>query len=477
MGTDIKFAVHNNSVTVMERGILERVFYVKDGQGGFMETPQPLPNVVWHRLRDFKKRLRKILPETAPVSHETFVNYYQGRRRTIFANALESLKYTPLNRKDGYIRVFGKAEKTNVTVKGNPPVRIISPRSPRYNIIVGSYLKPIEPCIYKAIAKIFGSRTVTKGMNAKVVGALIEQKWNKFKDPIAVSLDASRFDQHCSADILRWEHSIYKSMFRNKKELSRLLAWQLDNICTAFLPDGKIKYRVKGTRMSGDMNTATGNCLIMCALLHAYLKSVGVKKYEMVNNGDDSVVIVESKDFSRLTSNVSRWFTEMGYSMKVEEPVRTIEKIQFCQTAPVWTTDGYIMVRDPRISLSKDSYSIKPLNNQSIYEKWIGAIGQCGASLTGGIPICQEYYNSLVKASRGKILKNDMLLDTGMSRLAHGMTRKYTKINWRTRVSFWEAFDITPDMQIEVEEYFRGWAPAYSPAEFTEYQSVGVPWL
>jgi hypothetical protein len=56
-------------------------------------------------------------------------------------------------------------------------------------------------------------------------------------------------------------------MFRSK-ELAELLKWQLQNKGFARTIDGLIKYSVEGCRMSGDMNTALGNCTIMCALVY-----------------------------------------------------------------------------------------------------------------------------------------------------------------------------------------------------------------
>lgn len=70
-----------------------------------------------------------------------------------------------------------------------------------------------------------------------------------------------------SVQALKWEHSIYNAMFRSD-ELAELLGWQLTNKGFARTTDGLIKYEVKGCRMSGDMNTALGNCMIMCALVY-----------------------------------------------------------------------------------------------------------------------------------------------------------------------------------------------------------------
>jgi hypothetical protein len=33
-----------------------------------------------------------------------------------------------------------------------------------------------------------------------------------------------------------------------------------------------LKYQVEGCRMSGDMNTSSGNCMIMVALVYSYME-------------------------------------------------------------------------------------------------------------------------------------------------------------------------------------------------------------
>jgi hypothetical protein len=225
------------------------------------------------------------------------------------------------------------------------------------------------------------------------------------------------------------------------------------------------------------MNTALGNCLIMCALVHAYCKSLKLKKFSLINNGDDCVVIVERRNLARFNSGLNEWFKEMGFTMKVEDPVYILEKVSFCQAQPVFDGTSWLMVRHPSVAMAKDSYCIKPLDSKSVYQKWVGALGQGGASLSGGIPIMQEYYQCYYRASKGKVLKNDMLLDTGMMRLAQGMNRKVVCISDAARVSFFRAFDVKPDMQIEIEEFLRAYTPEWEGPADEDVNDVGIPWL
>lgn len=474
-GTEMR--VHNNCVTNVLRGILERVLLVPTS-GGFSRTPRPLFGAYSTRLAKFKARLLSVLHSTAKMSVVDFVNSYHGRKRTIYERAADSLSRDCIRTRDADIKIFGKAEKHNVSRKPDPIMRMISPRDPRYNIEVGVYIKPLEHQIYRAIADCFKETTVTKGLNAEQTALLLRSKWSRYNRPRAVGLDANRFDQHVSVDALTWEHSVYLAAYRNDRKLQQLLSWQLVNKCTARCPDGTIKYTVRGTRMSGDMNTALGNCLIMCALLYSYADSLGLlKKLSFVNNGDDCVAIGEAHDIDRFTQTLVPWFLDMGFSMAVEPTVSIFEKIEFCQCQPVFDGHSWIMVRQPSVAMAKDSYSIKPLDSRSIYQKWVGAVGECGASLSGGIPINQEFYQCFIRASHGRILRNDLLLDTGFHQMARGLHRRVGDITPAARASFALAFDIIPDLQLEIERLLAKFTPEWCGAGPTDEPSVGCPWV
>lgn len=93
-----------------------------------------------------------------------------------------------------------------------------------------------------------------------------------------------------------------------KERLSFLLNFQLKNKGTArFGSEGlQIRYDVKGTRASGDMNTSSGNCMIMVSLVYSYMSTLGIN-WRLANNGDDCVLMIERKDY-HLLSTLDSWF-------------------------------------------------------------------------------------------------------------------------------------------------------------------------
>jgi hypothetical protein len=430
---------------------MERIFYV-EREGKFEPPPQPAPGSLRRLLRKFRRRLKRIAPTTAPISRDEFLDCYKGRKRRVYESAAESLDVTQVERKDAFLSSFVKPEKTNITEKGDPAPRVIQPRSARYNVRVGQYIKPIEHTLYHAIDVIFGAPTVAKGKNAIQRAAMLKEAWDSMDDPVAVLLDARRFDQHVSEDALGWEHSVYNALFMNDPELQRLLAWQLDNRGFIYCADGSVKYRVRGRRASGDMNTALGNVLLMCALMWTYLREIAGKAFRLINDGDDCVVILERRHFQTLKSTYKEWFRKCGFTMKLDGYTDKFEKISFCQAQPVFDGERWVMVRDPRVTLDKDNISVKPIPDERTWLLQRKAISQCGLALAGNIPVYGAFYSMLdvkgVEVERG--------LETGMDYLARGMEGGRRAVAPEARASYFMAFNITPDEQVALEEFYDG---------------------
>jgi hypothetical protein len=435
-----EWGVHNHNRTNVVRGLVERVYSV-ERKGELVRPPQPLKHK-FKELSSFRAGLLRHLDLCRRWTNQEFLDSYHGAKKLLYERAFDSLTLRPLLRQDGYLQTFVKAEKLNFSSKPDPAPRVIQPRSTRYNCVVGPYLKPLEKRIYHAIDKVFGGPTVMKGLDAYKQGAVLHSKWRRFHDPVAIGLDASRFDQHVSTDALKWEHSVYNACYRSKT-LSKLLTWQLENVGYARTPDGFVKYKVNGCRMSGDMNTAMGNVLIMCALVWQFLSDVHVDG-ELVNNGDDCVIIVERGDVSKIRGTVEKWFLGYGFTMKVEEDVDVFEKIVFCQMQPVFDGSDWRMVRNPRITFDKDGINLKPGNQR--FEDWLHTVGECGLALTSGLPVVQAYYQYLM--SMGTLSHMET---SGMKYLRGNLESKARHITTQARVSFWRAFDIHPYQQECIE--------------------------
>lgn len=460
-GDQYQFSLHNNSAVNLERGLAERVYMVKNPRPGFradidpafVPTPQPIPGV-FKRLKKYKSQIVKTVGKRAKISSEKFLSYYDGYKLTTYTRAVDSLKERPIQRKDANLKTFVKAEKLNLTLKPDPCPRVIQPRNPRYNVELGRYLRPVEHDIYTAIDRIWGSKTIFKGLNVETMGIEIHKKMRKFSRPCAIGFDASRFDQHVSVEALRFEHSIYKSIFGYPELLTTLLEWQIHNKGTAYASDGYFNYSVDGCRMSGDMNTSLGNCILAALIAKDLVDRLGITA-ELVNNGDDNVLICSVDDEEVVEKHLYNHWLAYGFEVVAEPPVYCTEQIEFCQMKPVFDGRHYIMVRNPTVSMSKDAYSINPFYNQRSCRKWMRAVGECGMSLTAGIPIKQSYYKSMIRngEDKGKIHKSKEF-NSGLAWWSRNMDRKEREILPSTRYSFWLAFGYTPDEQEAMERYF-----------------------
>lgn len=458
--------VNNSDIDTLETAMLTRMFYCKVGDE-YLAPPIPNKQHLIKTLRAFRDRLVKRFHATRR-SYKQVVEKYTGRKRTIYQNALESLQRNGLKRKHANSVVFVKVEKVNTT----KAPRVIQPRKAEYNLELATYLKHIEHAIFKRIDAIFGDPTVMKGYNVKEVAMHLKTKWDDFEDPVAVGLDAVKFDMHVSAPMLHWEHSIYLAIYRYCKILRKLLQWQMHNQGSGYTKNGKLHYKVKGRRFSGDMNTGLGNCLIMCAMVWTFAMQRGIK-VRLANNGDDCVVIMERRDLQKLTQGLDEWFLNMGFRMTCEHPVYTFEQIEFCQMHPVWNGTEYVMVRNIKTALQKDTMSVLNLSNEIMVRKWFDAIGECGLALTAGVPVLQSFYEAYLREGipAGKLVATPQLA-TGMRMMRGDLQSKSQPITPESRYSVYLAWGLTPDQQEALERHYEEWTYEHTQVDIYHVPTV-----
>ncbi|UIN24849.1 RNA dependent RNA polymerase [Wheat umbra-like virus] len=429
MANDI-YKVHANSKDNLLRGFCTRVWRYKGAD--------PIP-CLRSRLPRFERAFRGF--PVRPVSYDSVVENALPRRRKLLQTAVESLKTKPLQLADSHVNTFIKAEKFCWSAKPDADPRLIQPRGNRFLVSHGRYIKAIEPMVYKALGRLTGLPMVAKGFNARETAEILRKKWDRFRDPVCISLDASRFDQHVSVDMLKFTHRIYRR-FNRDPEFKMMCDWQLHNTGFASCPEGSFKYKIAGRRMSGDMDTSLGNCVIMCGLTYE-LFGPGV---EIFNNGDDCLVIGERHELVDAPT-VREHYKQYGFHVVEEDRVDVFERILFCQTQPIWA-EGWVMCRHPRM-MAKDLTYIGP---HTADRAWLDAIGQCGIALADGVPIMSRFYHNLIDTSHRKAnITNSMLYSCGLTNLAKRMEYKGLPISDRSRYSFYLGFGVEPDVQVAIE--------------------------
>jgi len=340
----------------------------------------------------------------------------------------------------------------------DPVPRLIQPRSPVYNLALGRYTRRVEEELYHALSVLWdveeSEKVVMKGLTVEEVAAQLRRNWDYFPQSVAVGLDASRFDQHVSVDALKWEHRIYRRIFNECPELAALLKCQLHGHGMAFLDSCRVDYETEGCRSSGDMNTALGNCIIMSSLVWLYCKDKGVNA-RLANNGDDCLVFMDRRQLAQFQGGLAQWFAEFGFTMTVEEPVYTFERCEFCQARPVWSGCEWVMCRIPQTAVSKDVMGLA-CSTVREYQQWSYGVGMGGLSLYGDFPLFGALYRRMVETGVPSGIRGSLLLaDSGFTRMSMRPRRhaQRTTVDDECRLSFYRAFGITPDVQLEFEHY------------------------
>lgn len=454
MGCEHNLGVYNNGVDTVERSFLERYFLCEVG-GEFLPTLGTTARE-WKKdlLRSFRRQVIELVrPQATVLTLREVVKCYTGPKRRIYENAERSLMRVSVNKSDSRAAPFTKFEKQDLS----KAPRMICPRSPRYNLCLGKYLKKLEKPIFEAINEVWGGRTthtVIKGLNVFQSAAVLKSKWDRFKRPVAVGADAKKFDMHVEVEALEYEHGTYNEIFESEL-LATLLKWQLINFGVAYCPDGVVRFKVKGKRLSGDLNTSLGNSLLMCAMFYELTRMLGIDA-ELANNGDDCVLIMEEEDLELLLRCAKVYFERMGFRMTFEKPVRVFEEVEFCQSRPVEIAGGWAMVRNVRTCLQKDPICLVPLQNDKVYRKWLGAVGECGLATVPGCPVLQSFYRAFersgVKAT--KRFKHAIYRNTSMEERVAGLSSKWVDVSDESRASFYRATGITPDYQLALEHYY-----------------------
>lgn len=439
---------HSNTLSNLLHGVQQRVLYT-DADG----TRPHQPDVgSFGKLLRYRSTIARRLGRQAPVARDLFPSFYKGPRQAVYQRAVEELAVRGFRSQDAELKTFVKAEKVNLRLKPNVVPRVIQPRNPRYNVEVGRYLKPLEHKLYQEIDNLFGSPTIMSDYNAFEQAKVLKGKWDSISNPVCIGLDASRFDQHVSYEALRFEHGLYNSVFKSP-ELRRLLRFQLNNTGLALASDGLFRYKNRGGRASGDMNTSMGNKFLMCVMSYHYLTRLNVP-FEFCNNGDDCLIIINRKHLRKLDT-MKAYYHTFGFKIVTEKPVYEFEQIEFCQTKPVYSAGVWRMVRNLRTCLTKDVTNLNCGHNVSEYKAWLNDVGNCGLSIAGDVPVLGSFYRMLVRfGCPGNRSNTNSDIYSWHKRLSSNASSNDRMVDADGRYSYWLSSGVIPDAQIELEKLF-----------------------
>lgn len=464
----------------MARALKERLFYIPDGSGGWMAKPTHAPGVIHGKMSAFLTAMKPLSSYTHPWTREQFSDSYVGQKKNRYHKAALKLNQDGLLAKDCDLKFFMKFETFNEQTKPNPSPRGINPPDDKYLVEFGRYIKPIEKKVYSAVEMLFGYPVIVKGLNQAERGLLIYQSWTSFSDPICVAMDASKFEQSVSAECIEFERDLYMQYYPGDKLFKYMMNRQRRYTGKARSQDGCLSFKIGGVRASGMNNTALGNCVISAGFLYDVSNILKGKdktfNFKAHVDGDDVIVIMERRHYCLFSGFVPDYYKEASFRMKIENPVDILEHIDFCQSRPVFDGENYLMVRNVRASLAKDSVSKKPLDSKKIFEKWSAAVGLGGVSCTSGIPVHAAFYGCILRSSNGaKPLENDPLQRSNRYK-TRNMNRQQKHISPATRCSYWLAFGIEPDAQLSIENFYDNFLVTHVVDRQLHEENVLLPW-
>nr|QTJ63608.1 RNA-dependent RNA polymerase [Megalopteran tombus-related virus] len=267
-----------------------------------------------------------------------------------------------------YIQPFTKIEKMT-TAKYKPP-RMIQARHVTFNIEYGKYIKPLEEQITKVgrFKHNFG-----KGNYDEIAKRITKLK-RHYK--YFTELDHDSFDAHVTMELLKLTHTFYQSCYMHNKELRHLSKKTYFNNCISREGD---RYKVKATRMSGDVDTSLGNSLINYAILKELLHQLSISG-DVIVNGDDSIIFTNEPIDNKKALAILR---KMNMETKLSNSSCDIHKIEFCRTKYVIRDDGTptMMMNPQRIT---EMYGMT--NSNVDYMQYLIEVATCNAYINSNTP-------------------------------------------------------------------------------------------
>jgi len=420
--------------------------------------PDPDDDRLMKRFRHFGVFVKKL--NVARWTREQVVQSYSGRLRKRYQEALESLDQEgAVSSADAKLSAFLKAEKFNPMLKPSKP-RMIMARTPRFNLELATYLKPLEHAIWNkwrfGMGGVTPTRVVGKGLNQVQRAALLKRKMEDVGDCIVFEVDGKAFEAHVSAKQLALEHGVYKAVYPGDRTLQWLLSRQE---VLAGKTAGGIKYRRKGCRASGDFNTGLGNTLVMghCVLatLESLVDELGPFRATTLADGDNCLLFVESRVAGRVHDTFADAITKIAsQELTVEKPVSSLEEVTFGQCKPCFNGEVYTMVRDPLKVVSQAFSSYRHYNFYAFGLRLAKSIAEAELFLSRGVPILEPFFaEAQRRLAPYRNIRNpeDFLeghligLDLPDKVVARGVTAA-------ARLSFEVAWGIPAQEQIRMEE-------------------------
>nr|QTJ63684.1 RNA-dependent RNA polymerase [Odonatan tombus-related virus] len=309
--------------------------------------PVILPEYIPSLSRKLYKHIKPFVKPTKKFSRDYYISTLPRDKQKLYQQTAKWMDDNH-NKHSPVITPFTKIEK--MTRKYKAP-RLIQARHPTFNIKYGCYIKPIEIDIKNHVQ-------FSKG-NYRMMAMKINEMKKKYK--YYTEIDHTTFDAHVTVEHLRLTHMFYSACHGPNAELRQLSKQTIRNNGKT---RDKIKYKVRGTRMSGDVDTSLGNSLINYAIIKQGLEHLKIKG-DVIVNGDDSIIFSDNPiDVTKITQIMKYYNMET----KCKETTTNIYNVEFCQHKLIITNDGvHSMMPNTARVLNRFGMTYKTIDSYHAY--------------------------------------------------------------------------------------------------------------
>lgn len=272
------------------------------------------------------------------------------------------------------VQPFTKIEKMQLSKYKAP--RMIQGRHFSFNIAYGKYIKPLEKMVSKYSKK--SSKYFGKGDYDTQAAKILEMasKYNYYTE-----CDHTTFDAHVTVEHLKVTHQFYKQCYPTEyhHELTKLSKRTIRNTCISRTGD---RYTVKGTRMSGDVDTGFGNCLINYAIIKDILEKMKIKG-EVIVNGDDSIIFTNT-EINQI--EFEQHCRKYNMETKCNKSETNIHKVEFCRTKLIFNAEGVptMMIKPTRLT---DIYGMEYNISKKNYHQYLTETALCNTLINANNPV------------------------------------------------------------------------------------------
>lgn len=362
---------------------------------------------------------------------------YSGGKRKIYLRACKWIDYEGYRDKDAQLTMFVKADKFPVDEIEDKPPRAIQFRSPKYNLLLASFLKQLEHQFYEE-AMTEGLPDIAKGKNNQERARILLAKRDQFQHPVFFNSDYSKMDSCVRPEMQRCCFQWYLKVCPSK--LLRLLLWkQLKNVGRS---KHGIRYKVPGTRASGDFTTGFENTLINWVCLK-YIAFKSGCQVQIFVDGDDALIITEEWDASKFRNTFTGLIGKLGFEVKLVQADK-IHQVSFCQSR-VLECEVPIMARNPLRALSNHNISVKHYPAQ-VWPRLNEAKALCEYHSNPGCPVLNPLFKSLLTGIK-PLFDNDTF-----AAYQDGLRNKEQPVTPLARELFHQAWGISPHEQLALEQ-------------------------